>query len=1164
MAERLEIRGAGATSIQRWKQQAPKFLSFWSCYLPSRAAGPQSASPQSAAQRWPTFNDQSVAQILEHAPAAHGYGVNPRVPLLQFKDGQAVARHPVAESTWDVGGLELDPTDLSATDHLGSNICYSEHLITERDLCNHPCKWSTESENAVRACSCLFPGQETSVGLGQEAEDEKEAYNSIRFLSIPPLEINSVQPNFTQTQLGLSPTSHDAPRIGTYFYYCPSLPAGRPELKKDKVQEFNAEMNRLVNSAQIRLQSPGGALSLAPAGQPGIKLQRWELKQSAIAQAPFEEHGNCNRVNPVNKLKAAAVLTYSMSIQVSRGSSPAQQLGSPTPEPAVRRRMDRCDSRAALTDNLLQTQMPDFDETIEKLFSNVSGLDVLSKMPHSQLEECAIQLWNWSVTKNAGGALSKVQKAKVRHAACSLLYCCEPENPTEGAIRKQILMASKTGRTWLDCKNPQMADHFLRLAVKSLETLYSQLMSRGDAAADVTSSKADVEKDLLRILSCQAESAVSQGNSGEATVYMQRCKDMLQRIPKDTAYLSLMCYNFGVDTYNLRKFEDSTFWLSQSYDIGKMSAKYGPGPDVLAKDLRLLATVYLEWDCQRFQEKALDAVILANKECVSTSGLYLKIRILLRSEAPDNHIRAGLDEMLESQVPLEVCLSAVKLLMSEDREMLAFDYLKCVCQQFGSSPDLGAALVLHVELLLQRNKELLAKQKIEDIITGHYSGKQLTPVALTSLHVILWDQASKHFEAGNYAEALQWYNYSFSFFKAGQMEPNLAKLQRNRASCLLHLQQLEKAKEAIKEAERSDPESIFTQFCIYKIAVQDDNVQKAAEALNAMGVLSKSPVSREDRLLLSESAASCLLCLAAQIALENGRQETAVKALEVLCENSKDEAHVLMGLRCLVRLVFSSAENSADQLRDVNLDKLLLYLKRALQTISLQPHMTAERRAEDANWFRRIAWNSALQCESRPDRMRDFFVLSYQLSLLCPPDRALLMGQRTSLLMAAAASLELCRTSPHSTQAEDLSLALEHIQACWEVCKTLKASGSGSYKYVHSLIKLSLPSGVSEVESRVLQELWDYFEDALSIISAAPDGFPEMETLWLLTQAWNAGILLYSLAQYHEAEKWCGLAMSFIRHLGSLRESYEMQMTGLYSEILDRLDKAKKNIHTEE
>lgn len=57
-----------------------------------------------------------------------------------------------------------------------------------------------------------------------------------------------------------------------------------------------------------------------------------------------------------------------------------------------------------------------------------------------------------------------------------------------------------------------------------------------------------------------------------------------------------------------------------------------------------------------------------------------------------------------------------------------------------------------------------------------------------------------------------------------------------------------------------------------------------------------------------------------------------------------------------------------------------------------------------------------------------------------------------------------------------------------------------------------------------------------------PDVFPEMEILWLLTRAWNTGILLYSLAQYPEAERWCGLAMSFLRHLGTLQESYERQV----------------------
>lgn len=52
------------------------------------------------------------------------------------------------------------------------------------------------------------------------------------------------------------------------------------------------------------------------------------------------------------------------------------------------------------------------------------------------------------------------------------------------------------------------------------------------------------------------------------------------------------------------------------------------------------------------------------------------------------------------------------------REVLAFEFLKRVCQHFEASPDVGTALVLHAELLLQRRKELLGKQKIEDIITG--------------------------------------------------------------------------------------------------------------------------------------------------------------------------------------------------------------------------------------------------------------------------------------------------------------------------------------------------------------------------------------------------------------------------------------------------------------
>jgi len=37
---------------------------------------------------------------------------------------------------------------------------------------------------------------------------------------------------------------------------------------------------------------------------------------------------------------------------------------------------------------------------------------------------------------------------------------------------------------------------------------------------------------------------------------------------------------------------------------------------------------------------------------------------------------------------------------------------------------------------------------------------------------------------------------------------------------------LSQAKEALKEAERCDPDNIFTQFSLYKLAIQEKNIEK--------------------------------------------------------------------------------------------------------------------------------------------------------------------------------------------------------------------------------------------------------------------------------------------------------------------------------------------------
>lgn len=55
-----------------------------------------------------------------------------------------------------------------------------------------------------------------------------------------------------------------------------------------------------------------------------------------------------------------------------------------------------------------------------------------------------------------------------------------------------------------------------------------------------------------------------------------------------------------------------------------------------------------------------------------------------------------------------------------NRESVGFDFLKSVPERFESSPDLGKIALLHIEFLLQNKRELLAKQKVEEIIIGLY------------------------------------------------------------------------------------------------------------------------------------------------------------------------------------------------------------------------------------------------------------------------------------------------------------------------------------------------------------------------------------------------------------------------------------------------------------
>ncbi|XP_040323646.1 testis-expressed protein 11-like [Herpailurus yagouaroundi] len=144
------------------------------------------------------------------------------------------------------------------------------------------------------------------------------------------------------------------------------------------------------------------------------------------------------------------------------------------------------------------------------------------------------------------------------------------------------------------------------------------------------------------------------------------------------------------------------------------------------------------------------------------------------------------------------------------------------------------------------------------------------------------------------------------------------------------------------------------------------------------------------------------------------------------------------------------------------------------------------------------------------------------------------------------------------------SIALKALNRALLLYKEKQSIDAVKYsKCVRNLINLLVPDGVPSTELCPPEEIWGYFEDALSFISHTED-YPESETLWLMVKSWNIGIYMYGGKKYVSAEKWCDLSLRFLDHLGSLKRNYETQMNTLYGELVEALSKSRGSVFNEE
>ncbi|KAI8520720.1 Testis-expressed protein 11, partial [Branchiostoma belcheri] len=585
---------------------------------------------------------------------------------------------------------------------------------------------------------------------------------------------------------------------------------------------------------------------------------------------------------------------------------------------------------------------------------------------------------------------------------------------------------------------------------------------------DKEKQKTEIEKDMFKVFCYQAESAVAQEQHDVAMRLAQRCKEMLARLPKE------------------------------------------------ARTLRLLASAYLEWDSKQHWQKALNAVGLANSEHSHSAGLHLKVHILLVSDnVEDNRLVSAVTDCLHHpEVTVELALNTIKLLVEHKRTQLALDGVKQLTQQFQASPGLWKVYLLHLRILLDNREMQAAQGLVEDCITGHNTTRPLDTVTRKRFHLLLWEQAAHAYEANDHEEALRWYDYSRDLFSSSDgQDKNMAKLERNRSACFLHLKQYDKALEAARLAETCDPPAPTPNMHSSRLLFYKATVMLAIEK---MGTADEK--GEED------STVEGLVCLAAQLAFEGHMKGKAHSKLQELKGTKEDgvvnEATWFMKIAWNLGLKCGEDSNMMHQFFNMcfkfsslcPVDMANLVRKKTCALMAAAACLQSARNASDPDEKKKMLKKVILYVDTCRETCRE--ISNNKISdtdctgdstpiLLClyefeakaklgEPDLAQLVDRVMAMPQADAKTLETLAALAQEAPAAQPTISVKALkEAIKRHLQTSNTDFTKCSKAFHSLIQLVLNKG-SNSDPSSKEEAWGYYKEAMDII----DNKSQMTTVY--------------------------------------------------------------------
>ncbi|KAJ7563573.1 hypothetical protein O6H91_03G115400 [Diphasiastrum complanatum] len=875
---------------------------------------------------------------------------------------------------------------------------------------------------------------------------------------------------------------------------------------------------------------------------------------------------------------------------------------------------------------------------IEELQGSLAGLpSELTDEEKMAIWRLSYRIWNTCVDMVNNMQAKQViteDHVRLRHIASEMLLAAGCVGAVRSSLLKMAMFFYKTGVFWNKVSDNAMASVCFERATELLAK------SRGENAPASISEANEEQQLMFDLYLARSRTSWELSHKALACSLLGRSRGLLSSNTQRHQELADLYLHYGKASLAKEDPEskaDSIKYMEQAFEIcceslnGEIEEgeKKALGSQRL-RILRYLAAGHLQ---NGNFESVMKCVSILKNASDHPSTPFLAFKAL-----------AGLGRFLEAEKELyalvvhdkaakDVCASAIEVTIQDYGQVQAAKNAFYIAwPRFACPKELPVRII---EKLLNNVSPLddTSKTKVDVALQIAHDEKVISTITRDSMgglslhvpelqhggkeqqsiHALLWNSGSDHFQAKKYDTAIKLFEASMLYLpKEG--DGSLQRSKSLRVLCLCHigLQQYDRAAEYVTAAEKLE-KNIACAFLKFKICLQTSD---EAGAINQVQMMATCPDFEPDFLTLASHEA--IACKFTRVAI------SALSSMLGMCTSSMtpsdmNEAVIYRNLITVATEDLNCKHDAAQYLKKAQARSAEIGFERFFGSGT-----TGEK---EANWFAGMSWNEGLAAakSSSWKLCAELFACSSEFYSILPQSPENLRCLETSLVMAVAAALaietqensehlkqasnylEKCqkihtlllkdldpaktdenfyvhwnllafdlkgKTGDHKGQLEILhhcsslpgfkpdyffKMALhassertgspEVAAAAFRSCLNLLL-GSASPDYTRIALILRKLIGLADLRKKDGQEVLKLYNEANNILlGLSMDSYPKEEVQWLVSTAWNRAALHLKLLHLSDAQKWMELALDLLKHAPAM-EVHRPAMVESLSDVL--------------